>query len=48
MTALALTFAVCAVAGFTRAALNGSAFALGVGVVDAASAGLLWLAGGIT
>lgn len=45
MAALALILAACAVAGFTRAALNGSAFALGVGVVEAAAAGLCWLAG---
>lgn len=43
----ALTLAVCAVAGFARAALRGSPSALAVGVVDAAAAALCWLAGRI-
>lgn len=44
MAALALLLAACAVAGFARAALTGSGPALAVGVVDAAAAGLCWLA----
>lgn len=44
MTALALILSVCAAAGFTRAALSGSAPALAVGVVDAVAGGLCWFA----
>ena len=44
MAALATTFAVTALAGFARAAAIGSPFWLAVGVVDAAAAGLCWLA----
>lgn len=45
MTGLvALTLAVCAAAGFARAALRGSPSALAVGVVDAAAGALCWLA----
>ncbi|GJE65811.1 hypothetical protein LNAOJCKE_3024 [Methylorubrum aminovorans] len=45
MVALALIFGALAVVGFARAALHGSPSALAVGVVDAAAAGLCWLAG---
>lgn len=41
---VALTLAVCAVAGFARAALRGSPSALAVGVVDAAAGAVCWLA----
>ncbi|GJE79646.1 hypothetical protein [Methylorubrum thiocyanatum] len=41
---IALTLAVCAVAGFARAALRGSPSALAVGVVDAAAGAVCWLA----
>ncbi|WP_458438752.1 hypothetical protein [Methylorubrum extorquens] len=42
---LAITFAVIALAGFARASAVGCSFSLAVGVVDAAAAGLCWLAG---
>lgn len=44
MAALATTFAVVALAGFARASAVGCSFSLAVGVVDAAAAGLCWLA----
>lgn len=46
MAALAASAsAVAAIIGFGRAAVCGSVPALAVGVVDAAAAGLCWLAG---
>ncbi|WHQ72554.1 hypothetical protein [Methylorubrum extorquens] len=44
MAALAIILAVCAVAGFARAALRGSLSPLAVRVVDAAACGVCWLA----
>lgn len=44
MAVLATTFAVVALAGFARASAVGCSFSLAVGVVDAAAAGLCWLA----
>ncbi|MBA9067200.1 hypothetical protein [Methylorubrum extorquens] len=47
MAALATAFTVVALAGFARASAIGCSFSLAVGVVDAAPAGLCWLAGRI-
>ena len=45
MATLATAFTVIALAGFARASAVGCLFSLAVGVVDAAAAGLCWLAG---